>query len=66
MKRLSLVVTLMLLFGLGLLAVAQTAQQTAPKVKVGSNLTAKANTPMPSTTAKNTAQKASVGKAKPW
>ena len=64
MKKATLVVTLMLLFGLGLLAVAQTAQQTAPKVKVGTKLTAKANTPMPSTTAKNTAQKTSVGKGK--
>ena len=64
MKKASLVVTLMLLFGLGLFAVAQTAPQTAPKVKVGTKLTAKAETPMPSTTAKNTAQKTSVGKGK--
>ena len=64
MKKATLFVSLVLLFGLGLLAVAQTAQQTTPKVKVGTKLTAKANTPMPSTTAKNTAQKTSVGKGK--
>ena len=62
MKKATLFVSLVLLSGLGLLAVAQTAQQTAPKVKVGTKLTAKANTPTPSTTAKNSAQKASVGK----
>ena len=45
-----------------ILAVAQTAQQTAPNVKVGKQLTAKATTPAPGTNAKNTAQKASVGK----
>jgi hypothetical protein len=31
----------------GILAVAQTAQQTAPKVKVGTQLTARAATPAP-------------------
>jgi len=62
MKKTTLFVTLVLLFGLGLLTVAQTAQQTTPKVKVGTKLTGKANTPMPSTTAKNNAQKTSVGK----
>src|SRR5262249_24761334 len=45
-----------------ILAVAQTAQQTAPKVKVGTQLTAKAATPAPGAKAKNTTQKTSVGK----
>ena len=45
-----------------ILALAQTAQQTAPKVKVGTQLTARATTPAPGANAKNTAQKASVGK----
>lgn len=46
------------------LAMAQTAQQTAPapKVKVGTKLTAKAASPTPGTAAKNTGQKTSVGK----
>jgi hypothetical protein len=48
MKKASLFVTLILLLGLGLLTVAQTAQQTAPKVKVGTQLTTKANAPAPS------------------
>ena len=42
--------------------VAQTAQQTAPKVMVGTQLNAKAATPAPGANAKNTTQKASVGK----
>ena len=62
MKNATLFVTLVLLSGLGLLTVAQTAQPTAPKVKVGTKLTAKATTPAPGANAKNTAQKASVGK----
>jgi len=62
MRKPSLFTTLMLLLGLGTLAFAQTGQQTAPKVKVGTKLTAKATTPMPGTTAKNTAQKTSIGK----
>jgi len=45
-----------------ILALAQTAQQTAPKVKVGPQLSAKAATPAPGAKAKNTTQKASVGK----
>lgn len=46
----------------GMLAIAQTTQQTAPKVKVGTQLTAKASAPAPAANAKNTAQKGSVGK----
>ena len=42
--------------------VAQTAQQTAPKVKVGTQLNAKAATPAQGAKAKNTTQKASVGR----
>jgi hypothetical protein len=41
---------------------SQGAQQNAPKVKVGSALTAKASSPAPSPTAKNQAKKASIGK----
>jgi hypothetical protein len=51
-----------LMFALCILAAAQTTQQNAPKVKVGTQLTAKAATPAPGANAKNTAQKASVGK----
>lgn len=61
MRKPSLFLTLMLL-GFGVLAVAQTAPPTTPKVKVGTKLTAKATNPMPDTTAKNTAQKTSIGK----
>lgn len=50
------------LFAVGILAVAQTTQQNAPKVKVGKQLTAKATSPAPGANAKNTTQKASVGK----
>jgi len=45
-----------------ILAVGQTAQQTAPKVKVGTQLTAKAATPAPGAKAQKTTQKSSVGK----
>lgn len=48
--------------GMGILAGAQTSQQTAPKVTVGKQLTAKASAPSPGATAKNTTQKASIGK----
>jgi hypothetical protein len=41
---------------------AQTAQQTAPKVKVGTQLTAKAAAPTPGANAKNATQKDIVGK----
>jgi hypothetical protein len=40
-----------------------TAEQIAPKVKVGSKLTAKANSPSPSASAQNQAQKESIGQA---
>jgi len=61
MKKTTLFFCLMML-GAAILAVAQTTQQTAPKVKVGSQLTAKATTPTPGPKAKNTGQKASAGK----
>lgn len=41
---------------------AQTTQQAAPKVKVGSQLTAKAGAPKPGPSAKNTAVKTGIGK----
>jgi hypothetical protein len=62
MKKTSLFLSLMIL-GVGILAIAQTAQQPAPKVKIGAQQTAKATTPAPGPTAKNTATKTSVGKA---
>ena len=52
----------MVTFAFCILAVGQTTQQNAPKVKIGTQLTAKATTPAPGANAKNTAQKASVGK----
>jgi hypothetical protein len=61
MKKASSFVALMML-AFCILAVAQTAQQTAPKVKVGTQLTAKAATPAPGAKATNTAKKANVGK----
>jgi hypothetical protein len=60
MRKVSLVSALMLALGVGILAVAQTS--TAPKVKVGSQLSAKATTPAPGPTAKNAMQKTSIGK----
>ena len=48
--------------GMGTLAGAQTSQQTAPKVTVGKQLTAKASAPSPGAAAKNTTQKTSIGK----
>lgn len=62
MKKISLFLSLMMI-GLGILAMAQTAQQAAPKVKIGAQQTAKATTPTPGPTAKNTATKTSLGKA---
>ena len=64
MKNASLFVALTILLGFGVLAVAQTTQQAAPKVKVGTQLTAKAATPTPGPNSKNAAQKTSVGKGK--
>lgn len=64
MKRTSAVFAVMLLCGLGLLTVAQTSQQTTPKVKVGSKLTAKANAPTPGATVTGSTQKTTIGKGK--
>lgn len=61
MKKITFMST-MVMFALCIVAAGQTTQQNAPKVKVGTQLTAKATTPAPGTSAKNTAQKASVGK----
>lgn len=52
----------LLMLAFCILAVAQTAQQTAPKVKLGTQLSAKAATPAPGANAKNTSQKTSIGK----
>src|SRR5215469_15818310 len=52
----------LLLPGLGILAIAQTATQSAPKVVVGKQLSAKAATPTPGAKAKNAAQKSGIGK----
>jgi hypothetical protein len=51
-----------MLLGFGVLVMAQTAVQTAPKVVVGKQLTAKAATPAPGANAKSSARKSSVGK----
>jgi len=55
-----------LLIGTGLvslcLAQTQTTTGTAPKVKIGPTVTAKANSPTSGTTAKNQSQKSSIGK----
>ena len=56
MKKATLFFALMLLFG------CQTTQQTAPKVKVGSKLTAKANAPTPSAAVTSSTQKTAIGK----
>ena len=48
--------------GMGIVAGAQITQLTTPKVTVGKQLTAKASAPSPGATAKNTAQKTSIGK----
>ena len=57
-----------LIVGVGLLALgvaqSQTTTGTAPKIKVGPTVVAKANSPAPSTTAKNQSQKSSIGKGK--
>jgi hypothetical protein len=44
------------------LAQSQTTKGTAPKVKVGQAVAAKANSPAPGATAKNQSQKSSIGK----
>jgi hypothetical protein len=55
-----------LIVGVGLLtlrvAQSQTTTGTAPKVKVGPTVAAKANSPAPSATTKNQSQKSSIGK----
>jgi hypothetical protein len=61
MKKISLLGILMM-FGFGLLVAAQTAQQSAPKVKVGAQLSAKASAPAPGPAAKSTTKKGSIGK----
>jgi hypothetical protein len=55
-----------LLCGLGVNALGQSQaqQQSAPKVKVGSSLTAKASSPVASSTAKNQTKKNSIGEGK--
>jgi hypothetical protein len=50
------------MFAVCIFAVGQATQQSAPKVKVGTQLTAKAATPAPGANAKSATQKASVGK----
>lgn len=62
MKKATLFVATISLLSFALLAVAQTADQNAPKVKVGSQLSAKANTPAPGPAAKNASQKTAIGK----
>jgi hypothetical protein len=62
MKRIGSFAGLLTLFGLGIVAIAQTATQSAPKVVVGKQLSAKAATPAPGAKAKSNAQKSSIGK----
>ena len=50
------------MFAVCIFALGQTTQQNAPKVKVGTQLTAKATTPAPGTNAKSATQKARLGK----
>jgi hypothetical protein len=66
MKKIFLFSSLAVVFGLATHALGQqqSAQQNAPKVKVGSSLGAKANSPAPPPTAKNKTQKTSIGKGK--
>jgi len=66
MKKSMFLGTLIVGSGLLLLGVAQsqTTTGTAPKIKVGPTVVAKANSPAPSTTAKNQSQKSSIGKGK--
>jgi hypothetical protein len=66
MKKPIFLGTLIVGVGLMVLGVAQsqTTTGTAPKVNVGPTVAAKANSPAPSTTAKNQSQKSSIGKGK--
>lgn len=57
MNKTSLFFALMLLFGCQI-------QQTAPKVKVGSQLTAKSKAPAPGAAVTSSTQKSTVGKGK--
>ena len=63
MKKAVLSATFVATVGIGFLAVAQTAQQPAPKVKFGSQLIAKVPALAPGPNAKNAAQKSSIGTA---
>jgi hypothetical protein len=64
MKKATFLWALILGAGLATLGVAQspTTTGTAPKVKIGPTVTAKANSPAPGATAKNQSQKSSIGK----
>jgi hypothetical protein len=63
MRKVSWLAVLLLLSDLGILATAQTAAQSAPRVVVGKQLSAKAATPDPGAQAKSAAQKSSsIGK----
>jgi hypothetical protein len=66
MKYTILITGLTFAFGLSMSAAAQSpaAQQSAPTVKTGSVLKAKAASPAPSDTAKNKSQKTTIGKGK--
>jgi hypothetical protein len=64
MKKATFLWALILGAGLATLGVAQsqTTTGTAPKIKIGPTVTAKANSPAPGATAKNQSQKSSIGK----
>ena len=62
MRNESLFLGIILLAGFGPPFGAQAAPQTAPKVTVGKQLTAKASAPKPGVGAKNTAEKTGIGK----
>jgi hypothetical protein len=68
MKKVFLLASLAVAFGLSMHVLGQQqqqgAQQNAPKVKVGSALGAKANSPAPPPTAKNKTKKTSIGNGK--
>jgi hypothetical protein len=62
MKKVTLFVAAISLLAFAILVAAQNTDQNAPKVKVGSQLSAKANTPAPGSTARNTSQQTTIGK----
>jgi len=64
MNKTSAFLGMMVLMVFCILAAAQSPQQTAIKVIVGGQLTAKATTPTPGTKAKGISQKESIGKGK--